>query len=61
MLVYTSMANSNSVEGTMEIVGNVIFRAISVIRGKSKRPDEFRIYNFVKDFLDDSGVSDGSF
>ena len=55
------MANSNSVEGTMEIVGNVIFRAISVIRGKSKRPDEARIYNFVKDFLDDSGVSDGFF
>ena len=55
------MANSDSVEGTMEIVGNVIFRAISVIRGKSKRPDEARIYNSVKDFLDDSGVSDGSF
>ena len=55
------MANSNSVEGTMEIVDSVIFRAISVIRGKSKRPDETRIYNFVKDFLDNSGASDGSF
>ena len=55
------MDNSNSVEGTMEIVGTVIFRAISEIRGKSKRPDEARIYNFVKDFLDDSGVSNGFF
>ena len=25
------------------------------------KPDEARIYNFVKDFLDNSGVSDGSF
>ena len=38
-----------------------IFRAISEIRGKSKRPDEARIYNFIKEFLDESGVSDGSF
>ena len=55
------MHNSNSVEVTMETVDAVIFRAISEIRGESKRPDEARIYNFVKDFLDDSGVSDGSF
>ena len=34
---------------------------LSEIQGKSKRPDEVRIYNFVKGFLDDSGVSDGSF
>ena len=39
----------------------LIFRAISEIRGKSKRPDEARIFNFVKGFLDDSGESDGSF
>ena len=39
----------------------LIFRAISEIRGKSKRPDEARIYNFVKDFFDDSGLSDGFF
>ena len=45
----------------METVDTVIFRAISEIRGKSKRPAEARIYDFVKDFLDDSGVSDGSF
>ena len=45
----------------METVDTVIFRAISEIRGKLKRPDEARIYNFVKDFLDDSSVSDGSF
>ena len=55
------MDNSNSVEGTIETVDAVIFRAISEIQGKSKRPDEARIHNFVKDFLDDSGVSDGSF
>ena len=55
------MHNSNSVEVTMETVDAVIFRAISEIRGKSKRPDEARIYNFVKDFLDDSGISNGSF
>ena len=55
------MENSNSVEGTMETVDTVIFRAISEIQGKSKHPDETRIYNFVKDFLDDSSVSDGSF
>ena len=59
------MDNSNSVEGTMETVETVIFRAISEIRGKSKRPDEARIYNFVNYFLDkelsDSGVSDSSF
>ena len=55
------MDNSNSVEGTMETVDTVIFRAISEIQGKSKRPDECRIYNFVNNFLDDSSVSDGSF
>ena len=55
------MDNSNLVEVTMETVGTVIFRAISEIRGKSKRPDEARIYNCVKDFLDDNGVLDGSF
>ena len=55
------MDNSSSVEGTMETVDTVIFRAICEIWGKSKRPDEARIYDFVKDFLDDSDVSDGSF
>ena len=45
----------------METVDTVIFRAISEIRGKPKRPDETRIYNFIKNFLDDSGVSAGSF
>ena len=56
------MANSNLIEVTMETAGTVIFRAISEILGKSKRPDEARIYNFVfKDFLQDSGTSDGSF
>ena len=55
------MDNSNLVEVTMETVDTVTFRAISEIQGKSKRPDEAKIYNFVKDLLDDSGVSDGSF
>ena len=55
------MANSNLVEVTMETADTVIFRAISEIRGKSKKPDEARIYNFVKNFLDNSDVSDGSF
>ena len=55
------MENSNSVEGTMEIVDSVVLRAISVIWGKLERPVEARIYNFVKDFLDNSGVFDGSF
>ena len=55
------MDNSFSIEVTMETVDTVIFRAISEIRDKSKRPNEARIYNFVKGFLDDSGVSDGSF
>ena len=55
------MDNSISVEGTMETVDTVIFRVITEIWGKSKRPDEDRIYNFVKDFIDDSGVSDDSF
>ena len=55
------MANSNLVEVTMETADTVIFKAISEIRGKSKRPDEARIYNFVKKFLDDSEASDGSF
>ena len=53
--------NSNSVENTMEAVETVIFRAMSEIRGRSKCPDEARIYNFVKDFLDNSGKTDGSF
>ena len=55
------MDNSNSVDGTMETVDTVIVRAISEIRDKSKHPDEARNYNFVNDFLDDSGVSDSSF
>ena len=37
------MANSNLIEVTMETADNVIFRAISEIRGKSKQPDEARI------------------
>ena len=55
------MTNSNLVEVTMETADTVIFRAISEIWGKSKRPDEDRFYNFVKNLLDDSEVSDGSF
>ena len=55
------MANSNLVEVTMETADTVIFRAISEIWGKSKRPDKARIYNFVKNLLDDSDVLDGSF
>ena len=49
------------IEDAMESVDNVIFRVTFEIRGKSEHPDEARIYNFVKDFLDDSGLSDGSF
>ena len=45
----------------MKTVDTVIFRAIPEIRCKLKRPDEARIYNFVKDFFYDSGVSDSSF
>ena len=51
------MANSNLVEVTKETADTVIFRAISEIRGKSKRPDEARIYNFVKNLLHDSDDS----
>ena len=54
------MANSNLIEVTMETAGTVIFRAISEILGKSKRPDEARIYDFIENLLD-SDVSDGSF
>ena len=45
----------------MKTIDTVIFRAIPEIRCKLKRPDEARIYNFVKDFFYDSGVSDSSF
>ena len=45
----------------METADTATFRATSEIRGKSKRPDEARIYNFLKNFLDDSDVSDASF
>ena len=45
----------------METADTGVFRVISEIRGKSKHPGEARIYTFNKDFLDDSGVSDGSF
>ena len=55
------MANSNLIEVTMETVDTIIFWAISEIRGKSKRPDETRIYNFSKNFFEDSDVSDGPF
>ena len=55
------MDNSNLVEVTMETFGTFIIRAIFEIWGKSKLPDEARIYNFVKDFLDNSGLSNGSF
>ena len=37
------MANSNLVEVTWETAYTVIFKAISEIRGKSRRPDEARI------------------
>ena len=55
------MDSLNLIEDAMESVDNVIFRVTSEIRGKSEHPDEARIYNFVKDFLDNSGLSDGSF
>ena len=55
------MANSNLIEVTMETADTVIFWAISGIRGKSKHPDETRIYNFLKNFFEDSDVSDGLF
>ena len=45
----------------MEIVETAIFGEISEIRCKLKHPDKARIYIFVKDFLDYSDVSDGSF
>ena len=52
---------SNLIKATMETADTGVFRVISEIRGKSKHPGEARIYTFNKDFLDDSGVSDGSF
>ena len=55
------MTNSNLVEVTMETADTVIFRAISEIWGKSKRPDEAKILYFLKNILDDSEVLDGSF
>ena len=55
------MDSLNLIEDAMESVDNIIFRVISEIRGKSERPDEARIYNFVKDFVNDSGLPDGSF
>ena len=55
------MANWNLVKVTMGTADTVVFRAISVIRDKSKRPDEAKIYNYVKNFPDDSEVSDDSF
>ena len=49
------MDRSTLVEITMKPVNAIVFRAIFEIRGKSKWPDETRIYNFVKEFLDDVG------
>ena len=45
----------------MGTADTVVFRAISVIRDKSKRPDKAKIYNYVKNFPDHSEVSDDSF
>ena len=55
------MSNSNLVEVTMETADTVIFRAISEIPGKSKRPVKPEFIILLKTFLDDSDVSDGSF
>ena len=55
------MANSSLVEVIMKTAESVIFRAISEIWGKSKRPDEARILYFLKNILDNSEVLDGSF
>ena len=55
------MANSSLVEVIMKTADTVIFRAISEIWGKSKRPDEAKILYFLKNILDDSEVLDGSF
>ena len=49
------MDRSILVEITMKPVNAIVFRTIFEIRGKSKRPDETRIYKFVKEFLDDVG------
>ena len=51
------MDNPNLIEITMKPVDAVIFRAISEIPVKPKPPDETRIYNFVKEFLDDEAYS----
>ena len=55
------MANSSLVDVIMKTAESVIFRAISEIWGKSKRPDEARILYFLKNILDNSEVLDGSF
>ena len=55
------MANWNLVKVTIGTADTVVFRAISVIRDKLKRPDEPKIYNYIKNFPDDSEVSDDSF
>ena len=55
------MANSSLVEVIMKTAESVIFRAISEIWGKLKRPDEAGILYFLKNILDNSEVLDGSF
>ena len=56
------MANEISNDFTIISVYNMIYQAISEIRYSfSKRPDEYRILNFIKGFLDDNEIDETIF
>ena len=51
------MANTSTVKSLDEL----IIKAISVIRKRLKRPDETRIYDSIKTFLENCDIDDSLF
>ena len=52
------MANTST---TIKFLDELIFKAISAIRKSKKRPDETRIYDSIKIFLENCGIDDSLF
>ena len=52
------MANTCTTKTSLD---ELIIKAISAIRKSQKRPDETRIYDTIKIFLENCGIDDSSF
>ena len=62
MILYRIMDNEINHEVTIASLDKMIYHAIYEIRYRlSKRPDEKRIFSFVKEFLDGNEIAESTF